>query len=292
VLQELDLERLMAKRPTPQPQPAALTDEQMRKGIATLVRRISDVEKFDPKTAAAESVTALEHALDEAIERVFGKGTSDYNRYISAAALDKGPVTFFGPARARDTCRYLMEGKAHALATLRQAAKALEERVEESTPIMGGHTATSSDTDNKSVFIVHGHDGEIKHDVARFLNTLGLTPVILSEQANRGMTIIEKFEEHSKVGFAVVLLTPDDVGALKGQPNRPRARQNVVLELGFFVGKLGRKRVTALVRGQDIELPSDIAGLVWTRYEDDWKFNIARELKVAGYEIDMNKAVG
>jgi predicted nucleotide-binding protein len=66
----------------------------------------------------------------------------------------------------------------------------------------------------------------------------------------------------------------------------------VVLELGFFLGRLGRKHVTALVRGQDIELPSDITGLVSTRYEEDWRFEIARELKAAGYEIDMNKAVG
>ena len=104
------------------------------------------------------------------------------------------------------------------------------------------------------------------------------------------MTIIEKFEKHSDVGFAVVLLTPDDEGALSGQSPKPRARQNVVFELGFFAGKLGRKYVHAIVRGSDLELPSDIDGVIWSRYEDDWKLRLAREMKVAGYEIDMNKA--
>ena len=112
------------------------------------------------------------------------------------------------------------------------------------------------------IFIVHGHDGEARETVARFLEKLGFEPVILHEQANRGRTIIEKVEVNSDVGFAVILLTPDDEGCARGGVPEPRVRQNVLLELGYFIGLLGRDRVCALMRGE-ITIPSDFAGVVW-----------------------------
>lgn len=143
--------------------------------------------------------------------------------------------------------------------------------------------------ETNAVFIVHGHDEAPRLAVARFLEKLALRPIILSDQPNRGRTIIEKFEAHSDVGFAVVLLTPDDIGAPKGGDCKPRARQNVILELGYFIGKLGRSHVCAL-RSADIEIPSDILGVIWTDYDTagGWKLNLARELRAAGYAIDMN----
>jgi len=105
-----------------------------------------------------------------------------------------------------------------------------------------------------------------------------------------GRTIIEKFEVEGKVGFAVVLLTPDDLGKAKDNSDfHQRARQNVILELGYFVGRLGRSKVCALVRG-DLELPSDFAGVVYERFDDGgaWKFVLGRELRAAGYQVDMN----
>ncbi|MFM0005749.1 nucleotide-binding protein [Paraburkholderia dipogonis] len=144
---------------------------------------------------------------------------------------------------------------------------------------------------SSKVFIVHGHDDGARQTVARFLEKLGFEPVILQEQANRGRTIIEKFEEHSDVGFAVVLLTPDDEGRAKGGGLQPRARQNVVLELGYFIGRLGRHRVCALKSG-DLELPSDYQGVLWETMDagGGWKLSLARELKAAGHEVDLNKA--
>jgi predicted nucleotide-binding protein len=111
--------------------------------------------------------------------------------------------------------------------------------------------------DRSKVFVVHGHDDGALEAVARFIQALGFHPIILHERANEGRTIIEKVEAHGAVGFAVVLLTPDDEGCVKGggMPN-PRARQNVILELGYFIGRLGRKQVCALKRG-DVEIPSD-----------------------------------
>jgi len=114
--------------------------------------------------------------------------------------------------------------------------------------------------------------------------------VILHEQANKGRTVIEKVEANSDVSFAVVLLTPDDEGCAKGSALEPRARQNVLMELGFFIGKLGRDRVCALKRGKT-EIPSDFAGVVWETFDSSngWKLGLARELEAAGHPVDWNR---
>ena len=143
------------------------------------------------------------------------------------------------------------------------------------------------------IFIVHGHDGEARETVARFISHIGFDPVILHEQANRGRTVIEKVEANSDVGFAVVLLTPDDVGRAKADEElEPRARQNVLLELGYFIAKLGRDRVCALKRGQ-VVVPSDFAGVVWEEMDTAgaWKAALGRELEAAGHHIDWNKVM-
>jgi predicted nucleotide-binding protein len=148
---------------------------------------------------------------------------------------------------------------------------------------------------NNSVFLVHGHDDGAKHGVARFLEQLGVKPVILQEQINQGMTVIEKFEEFAnRAGFAVVLMTPDDYGypVGKDEERKYRPRQNVVLELGYFAAKLGRNKTIVLTRGE-IEMPSDVFGLVYESLDkgEGWKMTLARELKAAGFEIDLNRAI-
>ena len=143
----------------------------------------------------------------------------------------------------------------------------------------------------KKVFVVHGHDEAVLQAVARFLEKLKLEPVILHEQANQGRTIIEKFEDHSDAGFAVVLLTPDDIGAAVTDKAdlQYRARQNVILELGFFIGKLGRNRVCTL-KSRCVENPSDVDGMVYINLDepDAWQTGLVRELKAAGFAIDAN----
>jgi predicted nucleotide-binding protein len=116
--------------------------------------------------------------------------------------------------------------------------------------------------------------------------------VILSEQANSGRTIIEKFERNADVRFAIILLSPDDIGGLASDTSepQPRARQNAILELGYFLGALGRQRVCPLVRGHR-DLPSDVHGLVYVAFDGDaWKIQLVKELKAAGFEIDANLA--
>lgn len=143
------------------------------------------------------------------------------------------------------------------------------------------------------VFIVHGRDELVKINVARFLEKLGLTPIILHEQVNNGKTIIEKIEEYSNVGYGIVLYTPCDKGGLANCGNnelKPRARQNVVFEHGYLIGKLGRDRVCALIK-DDVEYPNDISGILYIKYQDTdgWKLALAKELKNAGYDVDLNK---
>ncbi len=148
----------------------------------------------------------------------------------------------------------------------------------------------------RKVFVVHGHDNEAKESTARFLEKLALNAIILHEQPNSGRTLIEKFEIYSgDVVFAVVLLTPDDIGGLNETPHdlKPRARQNVILELGYFIGRLGRTNVIALHKG-NIELPSDYQGVVYIEMDDmsAWKTKLAQELVQAKVPIDLSGLIG
>lgn len=153
---------------------------------------------------------------------------------------------------------------------------------------------TSTSKKNKTdVFIVHGHNEELKEKVARTVEKLKLRPVILHEQSNEGLTVIEKFEKHSNVNFAVILLTYDDFGNVKSEKNQnKRARQNVILELGYFIAKIGRENVMPLYE-QGVELPSDISGVLYTLIDEteNWKFRLVKELKSAGFKVDANDII-
>jgi predicted nucleotide-binding protein len=162
----------------------------------------------------------------------------------------------------------------------------------------GGATPQTGDLGpehGNRVFLVHGHDEGTIQEAARWLERFALRVTILREEPNAGRTIIEKFIDFSDVVFAVVLLTGDDRGGPLKTPydaQRLRARQNVILELGFFLGKLGRKRVCALYQ-QDVEIPSDYDGVLFVPIDSSgaWRLALARELKAAGLDIDLNKAV-
>jgi predicted nucleotide-binding protein len=151
-----------------------------------------------------------------------------------------------------------------------------------------GEQRHSQPTNNKNIFIVHGRHEMAKLSLANFLHSLDLNPIILHERANRGRSIIEKFEENANLArFAFVLLTPDDVGGENKESLRPRARQNVILELGFFMGVIGRERVCCIYGGS-VEIPSDIYGVVYLPYNeriDECFHNITRVLKHAGYSV-------
>lgn len=144
-----------------------------------------------------------------------------------------------------------------------------------------------------AVFIVHGHDDHMKEATARRIEGLGLKAVILHEQPDRNLTIIEKFEQHADVSHAVVLFSPDDLVLRPGGSVQARARQNVVFELGYFIGRLGRRGVTVLHTG-DIEIPSDYSGVLYVPFDSPgaWKYKLAEELAAAGLPLKAAEAVG
>ena len=204
------------------------------------------------------------------------------NSYVGMFASDRTP---------NDKLRRLKEyitNKVEFLEKLLDKIDLLKSEVEQPIPIKV--VETLSRKDNHNIFIVHGHNTAVQLSVARTLDKLGLNPIILHEQPNAGKTIIEKFESNSNVGFAIILLTDDDEGKLKTDVDlKNRARQNVVLELGYFIGKLGRDRVLPL-HSEGVELPSDIHGLLYVPIDkaDTWKFALVKELKAAGYSVDAN----
>jgi len=167
-----------------------------------------------------------------------------------------------------------------------------------SEPSPGNAEIYEQDVENqklsKEIFIVHDRDKEIKESVAGIIEKLGLKPIILHEQPNKGRTIINKFEDYSNVGFAVVLLTPDDVAAIAtdGKNLKNRARQNVILELGFFMGKLGLEKICVLHKG-DIELPSDYDGVIYIPFDDHggWQLKLVKKLKAAGYDVNLDEII-
>ena len=154
------------------------------------------------------------------------------------------------------------------------------------------HNKPKISMDKSKVFIVHGHDNATKEAAARFIEKIGLEAIILHEQASSGHTIIEKIEENTNVGFGIVLYTPCDLGASKGEKDqlKHRARQTVIFEHGYLIGKIGRKNVCHLFKS-GVETPSDIEGLVYAPMDagDGWKYTVAKEMKACGYDIDLNK---
>ena len=146
----------------------------------------------------------------------------------------------------------------------------------------------------REIFIVHGKNKEMKESVARTCEKLKLKPIILHEQRNQGKTVIEKFEKYSDVGFAIILLSPDDKGYHRDiDPSNAklRARQNVIFEFGYFVGKIGRKNVVALYLEDDnFEMPTDLSGIIYIPYDknDAWKYKLISELQSSGYDISKD----
>ena len=147
-------------------------------------------------------------------------------------------------------------------------------------------------TSNNKVFIVHGHDGELKEKVARRLEQQGIEAIILSEQVNRGRTIIEKLEAYSDVNVAIILFTQDDLGVAKEEKGNEkyRARQNVVFEAGYFMGYVGRETII-MIADENVEIPGDLSGMVYTT-RDSWEFEMLKELNAAGMKVNMNKLLG
>ena len=289
------------KTPPPSPQPAQLSADQMRIAIPKLRRRIEELATFDPNSITDRSdprPDAIEKKIDDSLVEILGPDTLDYRRF-RVGSLDRGPI-IMGGTPIHEARKGYERGKADALSKLQTLIEIFEEKLADSEQGLSPASTSfqprlqTAGADTMKAFVVHGQDEATREAIARFLERLHIEPVILHEQANEGRTVIEKLEYYGDVRFAVVLLTPDDEGrkAKPEEPLRPRARQNVLLELGYFVGKLGRSRVCALHRGA-LEIPTDYLGVLYVPFDESggWQLRLAKELKAAGFDIDMNKAI-
>lgn len=189
-----------------------------------------------------------------------------------------------------DTSGYRPAGVQQAITVLEAAKKELALQSEMEHPVTTDDLSSDKATVPDTIFVVHGHDSARKHEVARFLQRMtNSEPVILHEQASGGRTIIEKLEKHANAtGFAVVLLTADDIGQAKtANSSSPRARQNVVFEAGYFIGRLGRDRVALLLEG-GVERPGDLDGVVYIDLDvpGAWKTSVLKEMVAAGLAVD------
>lgn len=284
-----------AKPPaTPTAAKPQLSRQNIKRGIDRLQNRISELEAFEMSTVRrgnTPELEGLEVAIKDTLVRCFGENTSSYNHFQGAAQLTYYPrfwasdvsPDYIGPIEKHIKTAISLLNQAQR--TLREDLADVEHEFETAVPI-----DTNSGELSRRVFVVHGHDDGSREMVARFLERIGFEAVILHEQANQGRTVIEKVEAYGDVGFAVVLLTPDDEGCVRGGTPVPRARQNVILELGYFIGRLGRGKVCALKRGT-LEIPSDYVGVVYESMEGNWQQALGRELKEAGHHIDWNKVM-
>jgi predicted nucleotide-binding protein len=277
-----------------------LTASEIRRGIERIQSRIADLEAFNIGLVRSADnppeLRALETSIERTLAKSFGDNTADYNRFVESSRL---AAVFLGVSNNYSARHHYVEEITDRIATskhmLHEAINALQEELSDIENGSGSSAARPLQQRqelSRKVFIVHGHEGEPREAVAGFLRKIDFVPVILREQTNQGRTTVEKFEDHSDVGFAVVLLTPDDVGGPKDGQLQPRARQNVILELGYFIGKLGRRNVCAIKSG-DLEIPSDIFDIIWTDFDNRgaWKSALARELEDAGHTIDWNNAM-
>ena len=146
---------------------------------------------------------------------------------------------------------------------------------------------------SNKIFVIHGHDNEMKSDVTQTLQKLDLDPIILHEKPNSEQTLIEKISDYAHVSFAVVLLSPDDLAYPEEktpEEAKYRAKQNVIFELGYFLGLLGKQNVIAIYRKKkDFEIPNNYNGVLWIEYKTGWYFELIRELQATNFDVDANK---
>lgn len=290
----------MARRSNP-PEPIIesrrFTLAEIEPAIRKLRRRIDDVKALDPQQVAYNDarVANVESSIRETIREVFGQNSPEFREH-SGHEIWQGPhtISINGRDRGENQQRFAA-GIPQSVTTLEGLIGRLEEKSEElgeGSPVVSAPKPPLGAA--RRVFVVHGHDEQAKLATARFLEKLRLEPIVLSEKPNEGRTIIEKFEHHSDVPYAIVLLTPDDLASAATDPGvtKSRARQNVILELGYFIGRLTRARVCALYK-DGVELPSDLHGVLYVPMDagDGWMLKVAKEMKAAGLDVDMNLVV-
>ncbi len=267
--------------------------EEATRANERLQSRLSELQSLDPKQPdyLRNAQILLDNSL-ATVRDVFG-GSSDESATFSAALIvfQASGSVFDDPYRREAQERLAIQERVEeATARLKYLRKVVDEKTIAGVTARPGRSAPET---SRRVFLVHGRDERIKEAVARVLQQLDLQPIILHEQPDRGRTIIEKFEDYADVGFVVVLMTADDLGGPQSTPSgsyRPRSRQNVLLEMGFFLGLLGRSRVCVLYE-VGVEMPTDYSGVLYKKLDDEgaWRFHLGKEIQAAGIDVDLNQ---
>lgn len=226
--------------------------------------------------------------VKQLVKQQFGKDSDEYNA-IKKRRFDI-PILIISTNTNDPTIDEEIEACKNGIEKTIAELEGYKEFFEEySSPELVENLKENQRVPMNKVFIVHGHNGELKESVARLIERQNIEAIILSEQANSGNTIIEKFEKNSDVQAAICLFTEDDIAKVNDEraEYKKRARQNVVFEAGYFMGKLSRKRVI-LVANKDVEMPSDLQGVIYTS-TNNWNVDVLKELMEMGFDIDMNK---
>ena len=280
----------MARKKTgtrPEPEPPQVSPVQ---GIELLEAQIDKAQQLlGNRPLEQNEYSTWELVTRNHLEKAFGRHSPNVRSVMDVGKYGSFP---WNASAAWWEAHYAqsLEAQAHKL-------KGLRDLLRTELQLAGGSSAAvAAEPSGHRIFLVHGHDEKALHEVARFLERLQQDVIVLREQPNQGRTLIEKFEDYAGVGFAVVLLTPDDVGSSRASAkngiHNARARQNVVFELGYFIGRLGRNRVCALYI-DGVEIPSDYSGVLYTKLDASggWRLDLAKELKAAGLPVDMNRAL-
>jgi len=271
------------------------TVQEVESAVEKLRRRVADVHRLrDSKVpAGSQGVKNVESNISQTILEIFGENSPEFRDH-QHDRIWKG--SYSSADEEWDRQEKFEAGIPESITMLEGLIGRLEEKKAElpTARALEAQTQTVIPPSRK-VFLVHGQNEDTKQEVARFLEKLELAPIILHEQPSAGRALIEKIEDYSDVGYAVVLLTGDDRGGRKEDPVQrysPRARQNVIFELGFFIGKLGRARVCPLYE-EGVELPSDYEGVVYVPLDAPgaWKLALAKEMNAARLHVDLNKAI-
>lgn len=266
-------------------------EDRVVKGTALLSKLSADRIDY-------ESIKREYHIWDdynvELLKRIFSKEdlSEEYSAWLGAMVVTMHQPTI--GERIGELHDEIGE-KIDRLKSIKERLELIPEPVSKSESSERGNKPNF--TFSNKVFIVHGHDEIAKTNLEIFLTEIGLKPIVLHRQADEGLTIIEKFEKHAEVGYAFILLTPDEVAYLAHEDLKPdgernkekRARPNVIFEFGYFVGKLGRARTCCLYTG-GVSLPSDIGGMIYKKYEksvEEVAYGIIKDLRAVGIEVNM-----
>jgi predicted nucleotide-binding protein len=248
----------------------------MNNKIAQLIER---AENLKDQNADTPEFNAWSNEVIRWLKKIYGENSHEVKSFEEIQFFD-AEVAIFDGKFVND--QIYQDGLQQAILYLKDYLNDVEEE----------KTATNKKAvaNKKEIFVVHGRNEGIKAEVSNFLRKVDIKPIILHEQVNKGKTVIEKFEEYSNVDFAIVLFTADDTGKFKeDEEYELRARQNVIFEAGYFIGKLGRKN-TIILYEYELQIPSDLNGYIYIPLDPHkrWHLDLTKELNAAGFDIAIN----